>query len=434
MFTPTPSSIPDKQVGTLKAFKTIDALFDFFNEVQVDDTPIPDFIWTYKQLSDYVQRDVIQQKIEVENDTAWLGTPLDSVAEVMARDRYQKMEEFNNVYRTNIQPRIQEILKKSSAELELPTLKYNDLGLGQFDFNKASSGLIPLYKYYSFKKKENVEGVDVLTYKDKGKFKYKLKSDGSPVVLVPKLKGDPDKKIVEKAFKEILDGANIFVTLKKYDLKIGGSDAFTSTIKKSYVLKEKVPKPKNAVRIFVQIGGNAYVTAEEYKWSGYAAIGVAELLSIMGYSVSIIAVYGCDTRINFNGSLQSGTRYWGINLKSFEDTLDKQSLLYVVSDPTFFRVKIFDILVRQAFLYKDYLSDGLGRSSDTRQITDMVFAEFGKRDKLFNDKGKRNSKSEFLYYIIGGLRSEQDLNQLILNIGLDVVNQNKEAREKILGL
>ena len=222
MFTPIPSSIPDKQVGTLKAFKTIDALFDFFNEVQVDDTPIPDFIWTYKQLSDYVQRDVIQQKIEVENDTAWLGTPLDSVAEVMARDRYQKMEEFNNVYRTNIQPRIQEILKKSSAELELPTLKYNDLGLGQFDFNKASSGLIPLYKYYSFKKKENVEGVDVLTYKDKGKFKYKLKSDGSPVVLVPKLKGDPDKKIVEKAFKEILDGANIFVTLKKYDLKIGG--------------------------------------------------------------------------------------------------------------------------------------------------------------------------------------------------------------------
>ena len=434
MFTPTPSSIPDKQVGTLKAFKTIDALFDFFNEVQVDDTPIPDFIWTYKQLSDYVQRDVIQQKIEVENDTAWLGTPLDSVAEVMARDRYQKMEEFNNVYRTNIQPRIQEILKKSSAELELPTLKYNDLGLGQFDFNKASSGLIPLYKYYSFKKKENVEGVDVLTYKDKGKFKYKLKSDGSPVVLVPKLKGDPDKKIVEKAFKEILDGANIFVTLKKYDLKIGGSDAFTSTIKKSYVLKEKVPKPKNAVRIFVQIGGNSYVTAEEYKWSGYAAIGVAELLSIMGYSVSIIAVYGCDTRINFNGSLQSGTRYWGINLKSFEDTLDKQSLLYVVSDPTFFRVKIFDILVRQAFLYKDYLNDGLGRSSDTRQITDMVFAEFGKRDKLFNDKVKRNNKSEFLYYIIGGLRSEQDLNQLILNIGLDVVNQNKEAREKILGL
>ena len=433
MFTPTPPSLPQQQVGTLKAFKTIDALFDFFNQVQVDDTPIPEYHWTYKQLSDYVQRDVIQRKIEVQKDTEWLGTPLDSVAEVMARERYVKMDEFNNVYRTNIQPRLQEILKKSSAELELPTLRYNDLGLGQFDFNKASSGLIPLYKYYSFKKKENVEGFDVITYKDKGKFKYKLKSDGSPVILVPKLKGEPDKKIVEKAFKEILDGANIFETLKKYNLKIGGSQAFTSTVKKSYVLKEKVPKPKNAVRIFIKIGANSDVTAEEYKWSGYAAIGVAELLSIMGYSVSIIAIYGCVTNINVNGNLQRGTRFWGINLKSFEDTLDKQSLLYVVSDPTFFRVKIFDILVRQAFLYKDYLSDGLGQSAYINSLTDMVFTEYGKRDRLFNPKGDRRDKSEFLYYIIGDLRNEQDLNQLILKIGLDVINQNKEARLKILG-
>jgi hypothetical protein len=434
MFTPTPKSMPDKRVGTLKAFKTIDALFAFFNEVEVTDIKIPDYRMTYKQLYDFVQKDVIKEKIENEKDYAWLGTPLDTVAEVLARDRYLKMEEFNNVYKTNIQPRIQEILKDSSAELELPTLKYNDLGLGQFDFNKASSGLIPLYKYYSFKKKENVEGVDVVTYKDKGKFKYKLKSDGSPVVLVPKIKGEPDKNIVDKAFKEILDGANLFETLKKYNLKIGGTEAFTSTVKKSYVLKEKVPKPKNAVRIFIKIGANADVTAEEYKWSGYAAIGIAELLSIMGYAVSIIAIYGCDTNININGKLQYGTRFWGINLKSFEDTLDKQSLLYVVSDPTFFRVKIFDILVRQAYYYKDYLSDGLGSSAGIGVLTDMVFTEYGKRDRLFNDDGKKNNKSEFLYYIIGGLKSENDLNQLILKIGLDVVNQNKEARLKILGL
>jgi hypothetical protein len=434
MFTPTPKSMPNKRVGTLKAFKTIDALFAFFNEVEVSDVKIPDYTRTYKELYNFVQKDVIYEKIVNEHDTAWLGTPLDSLEEVMSRDRYQKMDEFNEVYRNNIQPRIQEILKKSSAELELPTLKYNDLGLGQFDFNKASSGLIPLYKYYSFKKKENVEGADVITYKDKGKFKYKLKSDGSPVVLVPKLKGEPDKNIVEKAFKEILDGANVFETLKKYNLKIGGTEAFTSTVKKSYVLKEKVLKPKNAVRIFVQIGANAHVTAEQYKWSGYSAIGIAELLSIMGYAVSIIAIYGCDTNINYGGKLQYGTRFWGINLKSFEDTLDKQSLLYVISDPTFFRVKIFEILVRQADYYKDYLDSGLGHSTDIVPLTDMVFYEYGKRDKLFKDSGERRDNSEFLYYIIGGLRSETELNELILKIGLDVVNQNKEARLKILGL
>jgi hypothetical protein len=430
MFSPTPSMMPNKPVGTLKAFKSIDALFDFFNADPISDMSIPNYRMTYKELFNYIEAK-IKRDID-DNDTNWLGTPIGTVEEVMSRDRYQNMEEFNNIYKSNIQPRIQEILKKSSAQLEMPVLKYNDLGLGQFDFNKASAGLIPLYKYYSFKKKENVEGTEVITYKDKGKFKYKLKSDNSPVILVPKIKGNPDKKIIEKAFKEILDGANIFETLKKYDLKIGGSDAFTSTIKKSYILKEKTPKPKNAVRIFVQIGGNSDVTAEQYKWSGYAAIGIAELLTIMGYSVSIIAIYGCNTEININGNLQYGSRFWGINLKTFEETLDKKAMLYAVSDATFFRVKIFDVLVRQASFYKDYLTTGLGSSTDISILKDMVFAEFGKRDRLFFDNKQKNEKSEFLYYIIGGLRSEQDLNKLIKDIGEDVINQNKEAREKIL--
>jgi hypothetical protein len=49
-------------------------------------------------------------------------------------------------------------------------------------------------------------------------------------------------------------------------------------------------------------------------------------------------------------------------------------------------------------------------------------------------KGAIDKKSQFLYYIIGDVLSEADLNKKILDIGLDVVNQNKEAREKILGL
>ena len=74
----------------------------------------------------------------------------------------------------------------------------------------------------------------------------------------------------------------------------------------------------------------------------------------------------------------------------------------------------------------------------------MIFNEFGKRDKLFNDKGK-SSNSQFLYYIIGDVRGLHDetnqygqidkgLSETILDIGLDIVNQNKEAREKLLGI
>ena len=63
----------------------------------------------------------------------------------------------------------------------------------------------------------------------------------------------------------------------------------------------------------------------------------------------------------------------------------------------------------------------------------MVYSEFGKRDKLFNDKGKATN-SEFLYYIIGDVFDVDELNRTILDIGLDVVNENKEARLNLLGI
>jgi len=427
--------IPDKPKGTLKAFKSLQDFFDFFKDLPITSASIPQRSGTYSGVWDSIRRDAIEGNLR---NATWFGNPLpNSVQDALDRERYMNMDEFNRIYRTNIQPRLQEILKKSAAELEMPALKYNDLGLGTFDFNKASTGLIALYKYYSFKKKELVDGSEVETFKDKDKYKYRLKSDGSPVALVPKIefKSKEEKKKVELAYKEIYDGGNVFVVLKKHNLKISGSEAFSSTIKKSYLLKEKVPKPKNAVRVFIKIGANANISAEQYKWSGYAAIGVAELLSIMGYAVSIIAIYGNQTEINLGGaSLEYGFRFWGINLKSFQDSLDKSSLLYICSDATFFRVKIFEDIIKQAEFYKDYVDTGLGSSAYIDTVQDMIYNEYGKRDKLFNMKGAIDKKSQFLYYIIGDVLSEADLNKKILDIGLDVVNQNKEAREKILGL
>jgi len=62
-----------------------------------------------------------------------------------------------------------------------------------------------------------------------------------------------------------------------------------------------------------------------------------------------------------------------------------------------------------------------------------VFNEFGKRDKMFNDKGKATN-SQFLYYMIGDVNDVDELNRTILDIGLNVVNENKEARDKLLGI
>jgi len=128
-----------------------------------------------------------------------------------------------------------------------------------------------------------------------------------------------------------------------------------------------------------------------------------------------------------------GYRFWGINLKSFEETLDAKSLLYVASDATFFRIKIFEYIVKQACFYKDYCDGSLGSMSSVETVQDMVFNEYGKRDRLFMPNGKRNLKSEFLYYVIGDIYNLEDMNKAILDIGLDVVNRNKEAKAKLLG-
>lgn len=428
-----PDERPPQIKGTLVSFPTVDALLDYYKEFEIEDRAIPEShsSQTYKGLLEWVHG-YIKEELDGQ-EVSWYGEPLpSSVEDANDRTRYQRMDEYEDVYKRIIRPRIEEILKNSKAELEVPVLRYNDLGLGIFDFNKASTGLIPLYKYYSFEKQELVDGVDVEVVRDGKAYKYRLKSDKTPVVLVPKLKQGYDKELVNKAFKEVYDGANVFAVLKKYGFKIGGNDAFSSTIKKTYLLKEKKPKPRNAARIFIKIGGNCNIRYPQYQWGGYAAIGIAELLSFMGYAVSIIGVCGINTSINVGGGkLESGCRYTGVVLKSFSDTLDSSSLLYIASDPTFFRVKYFDVIVKIAQYYSDYMDNSLGSAAEIHQLEDMIFTEYGKRDKLFHNNGKRDDSCQFLYYVLGDIYGEEDVSKAILDIGLDVVNKNIEAREKM---
>mgnify|MGYP000974596387 CR=1 FL=1 len=425
-----PEKMPDVGRSTLRPFNSLEKFFEFFKGQTPDDTPITGGKGNYEELLAETWRHI---EDEIKNgNVQWYGEPMPtSLEDALARERYQLMDEYNDVYKNIIKPRVQELIKNSKGKFDMPVLKYNDRNLGVFDFNRASAGLQPQYKYYSIKKKEFVEASAVKTVKDGAKYKYILIKDGSAVVLVPKIKST-DKDLIHKAYQEIYDGGNVFEVLKKNGLKIGGSaDAFTSTIKKSYVLKEITPKPKNAIRLFVKIGCSCGYTAKQYKWTGYAAIGIAQLLSTLGYAVSIIGVYGVGTSINIDGNLYNGVRYYGINLKKFEETIDSSSILYTLSDATFFRVRFFDCIVKSSFYYKDFMDSSLGYPADIGKIKKMVFAEYGRRDELFKSNGERNNNSQFLYYFVGDIYNEQDLSTAILDIGLNVVNENQAAAAAI---
>jgi hypothetical protein len=443
-----PSTKPDIGNDRLKMFATAKSFFDFMDEIIPEDKRIAGGEGTYKELLEQKRSGYISfinnpdgnlihpfTGEVIMSHKEWLGLPYPvSLDDALSRISYQNMEEYKRVYEELVYPRLQELLKNSIGEFDLPKLMYNDRGLGNFDFNKASTGLVPILKYYSFAKKDFVEKEEVHFHKIGKDFKLSLIEDGTPVVAVPKLLPSYDKELVDSVYKEVYEGADVFKVLKRLKLRIGGNQSISSTVKKSYILKEKVTRPKKAIRIFLKLGCSYVIKAEQYKWTGYLATAIAELLSILDYSVNIWGVFGISDEINADqdGRLVGGTRYWGVQLKSFHDTLDKPSLLYMCSDVSFFRIKCFDYLVKYSQKMEDHKDGGLGYPSPIRDIEEMVFSEYGKRDAMFLKDGTSNTaNSQFLYYIIGDILSEQDLNKKILEIALDIVNENKLAKDKL---
>jgi len=435
---PPVDSLPKYTHTPLRSQK---AYFDFFDAIVPNNDRMPKNGGAYDTL---YRSQVDETASAVRTRDEWrFGKPLpNTLQEVLDRTTFQDMVEYQRIYNDVIKPMVQNIIQDSKASLDLPTLKYNDRGLGSFDFAKASMGLVAVDKYFSLHEEDFVPKNEVKTYKEGGKFKYKLISDNTPVVIVPEVKDFKKlKDVAIKAYKEIYEGANIFKTLKKYNLRVGGKGSITSTIKKSYIAKEIFPKPKNAIRLFVKIGANSGIEYDEYKWTGFTAIGIADLLTSLGYSVCIIGIWGLSMSgngYNDKGVMKAGMRSFSFIIKGFGETLDTPSLLYTFSDLSFFRGKVFLHYIKSAFFYKDYISGSLGStaymddsSSHGISLKQIILQEYGKKDSLYNGTGVLGQSSQFLYYMIGDINSEAEMATKLLDIGLNVVNENAEAREKI---
>jgi hypothetical protein len=197
-----------------------------------------------------------------------------------------------------------------------------------------------------------------------------------------------------------------------------------------------VPKPLNAIRIFIYVGGNSNVTSEEFKWTGYTGIGITELMTSLGYSVSVHAVFGVgNSLINVGGGqFDRGIRASAVTLKPFNETMHSQKLLYIVSDPSFFRGKEFVNIVKKSQFYDDYIDTRLGYSVSSNEIKQLAYKTFGSIDKLWKDDGSYNVQSGMLYYVVSNIRSEQQMNQAILDIALSIINENQEARASTSGV
>jgi hypothetical protein len=416
---------------TMKVFSSFPSFCDFFDNIAVESTRSGSMSSTYKGVYDTIRQ---QQASAIRSgDSWWLGRrPYPkSVDEAMARTEYQHMDEYNDFYKNVIEPEASKFLNDSKADLDAPVIKYNDRQLGFFDFTRASAGLFPKYAYYSLKYKKIVDGNEVETYKEANKFKYRLKTDGSPCVVMPMVMDGQDPELLHEACERIYKGEDALKALRNFKLKLGG---FSSTIKKSYVYQEILPKPKNAVRLFISIGGNSDIGSENLKWAGYLGVGLTQILEFLGYSVSIYFTYGLKNTgfRKKSGQYGAGVRFVCFPLKKFQETLAAPNILYTVSDGSFFRIRFFQYIIKMAQYYKDEIDTGLGSSLRGKEGEDIlknaIYNEFSTIDPLFIN-GKKNPQCPFLYYIVSNCHSEQRFRELLREIILDTINENRLARE-----
>ena len=356
-------------------------------------------------------------------------------------------EEYYNMVEA-IKPMIDELKRESLADIIEPKFIYNEKGLGVFDFAKASTVLLPQYVYYSVKLKKIVPQDDVKIVEDGSGFFYNLIKDKSKVILLPSFH---ESENLDKAYSEIIDKLKsstmeelnesgfISEVVSKYNLV----RKVYSTVKKSYLYKEKKPMPKRAIRLFCYVGGSSAVDPSNLIYSGISAIAVAQLLEQIGYSVSIVAVFGRRDALRFpKGSkkceeLSSTARVTvsAVELKKFTESLDIESLLVTMAESTFFRGAIFYNWLWEISQYNDPSDGYLGKPLSREEIKDTAFFSIGKRDGYYienkNGKYSPNEQSPLLYYLIEGVYSFQAAIEQIRTLVLSVDEENMRMREKL---
>jgi hypothetical protein len=108
--------VPQTINGTLKSFRTLQDCIDFFNEIELGSIPITQNTGT-TYLQEWNSTKTGIQSYITNRDISWLGTPIPtSLEDALSRTKYLDMDEYNKVYKENIQPRIQDILKESKAD------------------------------------------------------------------------------------------------------------------------------------------------------------------------------------------------------------------------------------------------------------------------------------------------------------------------------
>lgn len=368
--------------------------------------------------------------------------------EAMQRDKFVYYDDYKAL-KQRLEKTIQkELQRQSTAEVLKPKFVYNDKQLGEFTFDKAAMSLIPKTYYYSFVHDREIDIINEPIIREGNVIV--LKSDGTLVDLAIKVKTlEGEEKFIK------VDPDNPSVSLDEAR-KIGIVDC-TSTNKKVYLYKEKIPKTFNAIKIIVGLTATGGFT----KWNGstgeigndfytgLTAMVVADVLESLGYSIQIELVLGggrcqgCYRKLNTFRvpPLSSGRRFIGFTVKPFDGLMDMDSLLYTMCDPSFHNIKFVSLLNYFFTFYGDEIdtndhyggndrrSENFGNPQWTWhgiEPSDMTFP-IGQYYKSMDIK---KGNTSVLHFHINRVGSEADAVLEIRDIILTAEDLNRDAAEK----
>lgn len=392
---------------SILSFKGIYQYCDYWDKIvnrAIEDEDNPEYGRLMKEWREEANSSLLKEpksEYEATDKIKTYGYPLPSDYEdAMARRSFQNMELYNNVY-NQLTPFLGRLEKISEGILPKDAIKPNDRQLGVFSLERAMMSIEATPSLYSKKSDKYYpinDGTMVLDKKGNNVFdkegnqKFKLKN-GEEAVLVQK----------------ITDGVK----------------EWGSSNKKSFLYKEKVPRPNKVVRLFVLVGAH---WGSEVFWAGVTAVICANFLQTKGYAVRITAVLGIKNQsgMNFGGNDNtSGTRYSLMDVKSYDEPIDSLSLLYVLADASFFRVRQFQYYYASQYKYRDEANSGIGGLPEPYEFEQDLSDQIKKR-VIAEEK-------DTLYYYFGGagVSSLKKAEKTLARIICKAETINKETLKKL---
>lgn len=348
---------------------------------------------------------------DTESNIADYGLPVPlSYQEAMDRKFFLNTALYNNVYQ-QLMPYLAQLEKLSEGIIPKEVIKPTDLEIGVFSFDRAAMALEEVPALYSVKE-DKFYPIDEKAIEIRGKNGEHL----SECSIIKKFSSEKECRL---RYKVMPSGVEcVMVQEEEENVKM-----FTSANKKSFLRKEKAPRPNRMVRFFVLTGANAGL---ETYWAGLTAIIAATFLESKGYAVKITGVVGIeDSGMNMESTIQEGARFHMIDLKAYDETMDSLSLLYILADMSFFRVRIFEYFVAQQWQYQDTPNSQLGRMAGFDTFKAALSEEIKKRNIT--------EEKDVLYYYFGGNQctSIEAAKRDLIRIICDAENTNKEMLIKL---